>query len=215
MISNHPEDDQRAESDSLEMIDEIESLQSQIATLTAERDEAKSGNDFLRQEVEDWKEANRRAEAERDEARKEAEQFRSDRETVIHNIQKLNQEFIELTAELATLRSCPEMGEVDAVMPTIADVDIARDLVIQERDHGRLWEPFRDKVDALANLARVAIHFYRQAIASHATEKQRADEVERLLKDAAAYSDGRIETRAKSGDEDAAKILAICGKGDG
>lgn len=49
----------------------MDSRLQQIYTLTAERDDLKQGVDFLRQEIEDWKETNRRAEAERHASREE------------------------------------------------------------------------------------------------------------------------------------------------
>jgi len=239
-------------------------------------DDLKSGNDFLRQEIEDWKEANRRAEAERDEARKEVEkqieityeakavasriqkvkhdndefanqrfmddkakietltaerdrcksqveclrqnyqdldrknldltaeltaitaeldaitrerdQFRSDRETVISKIQALD-------SELATLRSCPEMGEIDAIEDWLEGKEIEFGVV---RRIKRLVE------------------MVGQLSAALTEERKRADEAERLLRKFIASKDGAMQEIREwaTEDPDCRRIIELCGEGE-
>jgi hypothetical protein len=105
---------------------------------------------------------------------------------IIHEGRKAaNRRIEELTAELADFKSAPTMGEVDA----------ARDAVIQQRDNGRLWEPFRDSVDVLADITRLSI-------------ASRDEAVGLLVRFINKYHID-IHGLAEGGDSDATRILEI------
>lgn len=191
-----------------ELHDTIRERESQIATLTAERDDLKSGNDFLRQEIEDWKEANRRAEAERDEARKEVERLRMavGCATTIKGDMVMRADdplgmMQEVCAYVKSLRSCPEMGEVDAIEDWLEGKEIEFGVV---RRIKRL-------VEMVGRLS-----------AALTEERKRGDEVAGLLRWWVEFKDGfgqlegiSVGSAVNEWKENARRILAICGKGVG
>lgn len=194
----------------------VPSLVAQIATLTAERDELKSGNDFLRQEIEDWKEANRRAEAERDEARKEVERLRMavGCATTIKGDMVMRADdplgmMQEVCAYVKSLRSCPEMGEVDAIEDWLEGKEIEFGVV---RRIKRLVEMVGQLSAALTEErnARVLAQKQRDEIILDLNTVDRVDYLGEL-RHMAAY----IGSEPSDAIFAARRILAICGKGVG
>lgn len=141
-LEDNPADD-RYQLD--QCIDEIKSLQSQIATITAERDQ--------------WKK--------QCESECQYGYLRQD-------------ELDAVKAELAALKFAPGMAEVDDILtPWVG-------------------QPFKSIVDDFEEMRTVA----RRSISSR-------EEVVGMLKEAAGYSDGRLESRAESGDPVAIRIIEI------
>ena len=169
----------------------VQAFDELLSLRTDAGDDLKSGNDFLRQEIEDWKEANRRAEAERDEARKEVEKWVA----TVGNASRLVD---SLTAELAALKSCPEMGEVDAIEDWLEGKEIEFGVV---RRIKRLVE------------------MVGQLSAALTEERKRGDEVAGLLRWWVEFKDGfgqlegiSVGSAVNEWKENARRILAICGK---
>lgn len=102
----------------------------------------------------------------------------------------------QLHSELAALRSCPGMGEVDAL--------------VESYSFSSSRQGCKEKFLELADLAR------RYAVAL-TEERERADERERLLKKCQDVFGEDMERVKDCVDwsESYRRILAICGKGDG
>lgn len=162
-----------------EALNALDNLGEQIATLTAERDEARREVEQLRMAVGC------------------ATTIKGDMVMRADDPIGMMQ---EVCSYVAAIKSCPEMGEVDAVYDGIIEyvADECGEVALRE----------------LANIAR-------RAIAANATEKQRADEAERLLKvlknlpGVETAIELAIAYRYHEYNSEMSKILAICGKGVG
>lgn len=148
-------------------------LSDKITTLTAERDEARGKLTAVEVSVRNLSETLVKAEAERDEARKEKEsQFLEFTKQIMGNsardeMQNLRDaETIQsLTAELAALKACPAMAEVDAAkracIELLAKIVLARGIEEESKppqpNPVPSYQELRDRIDKLADIARRSI----------------------------------------------------------